>query len=56
MSPETEKHCPNCGTEETFWLAARTHIHMGEKAKWSCTECEYTIVEIGDEVDTAAMA
>jgi hypothetical protein len=29
-------------------------LHLGEKVKWRCPECDYGFVRIGDAVDTAA--
>ena len=56
MSLERERAegCPRCG-ETTFYRAASTEIHLGEKVKWRCTGegCDYSFVRIGDVVDTA---
>lgn len=46
--------CPRCG-ETTFYRAASTKIHLGEKVKWNCAgdDCDYSFVRIGDAVNTA---
>jgi len=56
MAMETERHCPNCGEERTFWRVASTTVHLGEKVKWRCAECERGVVQIGDAVDTGVEA
>lgn len=53
---ELTTECPQCGTERTFWLTARTNVHLGRKEKWHCSECEYGFVRIDDVVDTSATA
>jgi hypothetical protein len=52
MSLEQTRTCPECGAERTFWRTASTTLHLGEKTKWSCEECDYAFVQIGD-IDTA---
>jgi rubredoxin len=52
MSLETTRYCPDCEGERTFWRAASTELHLGEKVKWHCEECDYGYVRIGDAVDT----
>lgn len=54
MALEREFSCPECGVTRTFYLTARTTLHLGEKAKWACSECNYGIVRIDDVVDTSA--
>lgn len=46
-------HCPNCDSDTEFWLTARTNLHLGEKHKWDCSECEYGFVQIDETVDTS---
>jgi len=46
MSLEISHDCPDCDTEETFYRAASTTLHLGEKTKWRCTTCSYTFVKI----------
>ena len=56
MSLECELTCPRCdGT--TFYRAASTEINLGEKVKWRCgaEDCEYTLVTIGEDVDTTSV-
>lgn len=52
MGMELDRECPNCG-ETGFWRTASMMIHIGEKVKWSCNECEYGFVTIDETVDTA---
>lgn len=52
MSLETDHYCPQCGEERTFYLSASTRIHLGEKTKWRCPECNYGFVRIGEEVES----
>ena len=48
MSLEITHDCPECDSE-TFYRAASTTLHLGEKTKWRCTSCGYTYVKI-DEI------
>ncbi|WP_254544517.1 DUF7838 family putative zinc beta-ribbon protein [Halomarina pelagica] len=50
MSLETRHYCPQCGGEREFYRTASTLIHLGEKTKWRCTECDYGFVMIGDDI------
>jgi len=54
LEREVAAGCPRCG-ETTFYRAASTTIHLGEKIKWRCTgdDCDYTLVCIDGAVDTA---
>lgn len=52
MGLELDRECPKCG-ETGFWRTASTHVHIGEKVKWSCNECDYEFVTIDETVDTA---
>lgn len=54
MSMGIERTCPECGTEQEFWLTARTSLHLGEKRKWDCPECDYGFIKINDAVDSSA--
>lgn len=56
MSETLEAWCPDCEVERPFYVAARTSLHLGEKTKWSCPDCDYGFVRIDDEVDTSASA
>jgi transposase-like protein len=51
-----ERHCPECDEDCEFYRAASTTLHLGEKAKWGCPDCDYGFVRIGDAVDTATAA
>jgi rubredoxin len=48
MGLEQEHDCPVCGQPRTFWLTASTTLHLGEKTKWRCSECDYAFVRVGD--------
>jgi len=52
MGSEVESECPDCGATE-FYLAANTKIHLGEKVKYRCGECDYGFVRIDGAVDTS---
>lgn len=55
---ELDHYCPSCDTERTFWRAASTTLHLGEKVKWNCPECDYGFVRISDNgttVDSSAV-
>lgn len=54
MSLEIEHDCPECGGSREFYRAASTTVHLGEKTKWRCTECDYGFVLIDDVVDSSA--
>lgn len=56
MSLEMRHACPNCDGERTFWRVASTQVHLGEKVKWHCEDCDYGFVRIDGEVDTGASA
>ncbi|WP_435346771.1 hypothetical protein [Haloarchaeobius sp. HRN-SO-5] len=53
MSLEMEHYCPDCETDRTFYRAASTLIHLGEKIKWHCPECDYGFVVVNGNVDTS---
>lgn len=44
--------CPDCGADE-FHRVARTRLHLGEKVKYRCSDCEHGFVRIGGAVDTS---
>ncbi|AHG00035.1 hypothetical protein HALLA_15750 [Halostagnicola larsenii XH-48] len=52
MAQELEHECPECGVK-TFYRAASTSLHLGEKIKWHCPDCDYGFVQIG-EIDSSA--
>jgi len=54
MSLELDHDCPNCDDEETFYRAASTTLHLGEKTKWRCPNCSYTFVKING-IDSSAV-
>jgi rubredoxin len=56
MSLETEHYCPVCEDEQTFWRTASTTIHLGEKIKWACAECDYGFVTVNETIDTSVSA
>lgn len=55
MSMELERTCPSCGEEKTFYRAASTQLHLGQKVKWHCPDCDYGFVQI-DSIDTGVEA
>ena len=56
MALEMQYDCPVCDGERTFWRVASTEIHLGEKIKWHCADCDYGFVRIDGNVDTSASA
>ncbi|RKD94913.1 DUF7838 family putative zinc beta-ribbon protein [Halopiger aswanensis] len=54
MTMELDHDCPNCGEEKTFYRAASTTLHLGEKIKWHCPDCDYGFVKIDGAVDSSA--
>jgi rubredoxin len=54
MSLEITHACPSCGPDATFYRAASTTLHLGEKTKWYCTECDYGFVRING-IDSSAV-
>lgn len=50
---ELQRDCPECGAPE-FYRAASTEMHLGEKVKWHCTECDYGFIKIDNTVDSAS--
>lgn len=53
MNMERDAECPRCGAPRTFWRVASTEVHLGEKVKWRCEECDYGLVRIDGAVNTA---
>lgn len=53
MTTELDHDCPNCGEERTFYQSAATSLHLGEKTKWACPECDYAFVRIGADISSA---
>jgi len=47
MALEKEVDCPDCGQSRSFYRTASTQLHLGEKVKWRCPECDFGFVEIG---------
>ena len=43
---ERNEECPKCGGEQKFWLTASMEVHLGEKTKWRCSECNFGFIEI----------
>lgn len=56
MALEMRHECPDCGGERTFWRVASTEVHLGEKVKWHCEDCDYGFVRIDGTVDTSTSA
>jgi len=56
MAMELEHYCSACDEYRTFWRVASTNLHLGEKVKYRCAECDSGFVRIDGEVDTGAEA
>lgn len=56
MATELGYECPECTEERTFYRAAATNLHLGLKIKWYCPECDYGLVRIDGDIDSAASA
>lgn len=54
MSLEMQHDCPRCGGERTFYRSASTNLHIGLKTKWYCSECDYGLVRIDGDIDSAS--
>ncbi|WP_251342776.1 hypothetical protein [Haloplanus halophilus] len=54
MSLQMTHDCPACSNDQ-FWRTASTTLHLGEKTKWTCTECDYGLVRI-DGIDSSEHA
>ena len=52
MALESQGWCPQCEAETGRWRMASTRVHLGEKIKWVCTECDFGIVTIDETIDT----
>lgn len=46
MALERDIDCPSCGESRTFYRTAATGLHLGQKTKWRCPECNYGFIEI----------
>ncbi|MFB6161251.1 MAG: hypothetical protein ABEJ61_08755 [Haloferacaceae archaeon] len=46
MALEMEHTCPDCETVRPFYRTAATTLHLGEKTKWRCPECEFGFVQV----------
>lgn len=53
MATELDRECPDCETERSFYRAASTTLHLGEKTKWYCPECGFGFVRIGGDISSA---
>jgi hypothetical protein len=56
MAMEIQQYCPSCDEDRTFWRVASTEVHLGEKVKYHCEECDHGFIEINGAVDTSASA
>jgi len=56
MALELERECPTCETTRTFYRAASTRLHLGEKVKWRCgdDDCDHAVVRIDGDIDSDA--
>lgn len=48
---DLEHYCPECDAERSFYRAASTCLHLGEKTKWYCPDCAFGFVRI-DGIDS----
>lgn len=55
MADEMEHYCPDCGEDRTYYKTASMLVHLGEKTKWYCGECDYQIITING-IDSEATA
>jgi len=55
MALEKDVDCPSCGETQSFYRTAAMTLHLGEKTKWYCTECDYQLIKING-IDSAATA
>lgn len=53
MSTELVQECPRCGGERAFYRTASTTLHLGVKTKWRCPDCEFGLVRVDGEIDSA---
>ena len=53
MALERERWCPSCEQDRSFRRTAATTLHLGVKTKWACDACDFGVVQIDDEVETA---
>ncbi|WP_435062882.1 hypothetical protein [Halobaculum sp. EA56] len=56
MSLEKEFYCPRCGEDRDFWRVAAMTLHLGEKTKWRCNDCDYGLTRINGDRDAAITA
>lgn len=56
MAMDLEHYCSNCGEYRTFWRVASTTLHLGEKVKYRCEECDAGFVRVDGAVDTGVEA
>ena len=54
MALELDHECPRCDGNKTFYRAASTRIHLGEKVVWHCPDCDYGFVKING-IDSSAV-
>lgn len=53
MSTELDRECPSCESAQEFYLTASTKLHLGEKTKWVCPECDFRFVKIDGDIDSS---
>lgn len=53
MALELEHYCPACGEDRLFYRSASMCLHLGEKTKWDCPECDFGFVRVDGDIDTA---
>lgn len=52
MATELDRTCPSCEADQSFYRAASTELHLGEKTKWRCPDCGYAFVRIDGDIDS----
>lgn len=52
MAMEVERRCPRCEAEKDFYRTASMHLHLGQKTKWACPDCEFKFVRVNGTIDT----
>jgi len=53
MTEDLRHDCPECDAERDFYRTASTNLHLGLKTKWACPECDFRLVRIDGDIDSA---
>lgn len=54
MALEQDHYCPSCGATKAFYRSGSTLLHLGEKVKWACPDCDYGFIEVNGIVSDEA--